>query len=112
MLEDLPEGVKLARVRYSKEFKESIIAKMMPPQNQAVSSLAKETGIPAVTLYAWRRKAREDGFPTPTGKNKSEDWNTQDKFHIVLETATLSELELAKYCREKDFMLTIPQSKF
>ena len=54
MLENLREGVKLSRVRYSKEFKESTIAKMMLPQNQAVSSLAKNTGILAVTLYTWR----------------------------------------------------------
>lgn len=87
--------------KYSKEFKESIISKMMPPQNKAVSEIATETGIPEVTLYTWRRKAREGGFAVPSGQTKSERWSTQDKFHVVLESASLSETELAKYCREK-----------
>jgi len=33
----------------------------------------------------------------------SERWSTQDKFLIVVETATLSEIELAGYCRKKGF---------
>jgi hypothetical protein len=31
---------------------------MMPPGNRPVSELAEETGISAVTLYAWRKQAR------------------------------------------------------
>ena len=34
-------------------------------------------------------------------KNNSEKWSPQDKFSVVLETATLSEIELSKYCRSK-----------
>lgn len=34
------------------------------------------------------------------GKN-SEDWSTQDKFSVVLETATMNEAELSEYCRQK-----------
>lgn len=87
--------------KYSKEFKDSIISQMMPPQNKAVSKLASETGIPEVTLYKWRKKASEGGLAVPGGQTNSERWSTQDKFYIILETATLSEVELAKYCREK-----------
>ena len=31
---------------------------MMPPANRPVSELSEETGISAVTLYAWRKQAR------------------------------------------------------
>jgi hypothetical protein len=31
---------------------------MMPPANRPVSELSEETGISAVTLYAWRKRAR------------------------------------------------------
>ncbi len=37
--------------RYSTEFKNSIIKKMMPPINQTVAEIAKETGLKEVTLY-------------------------------------------------------------
>ena len=87
--------------RYSEEFKHSIISKMMPPQTQSVDGIATETGLAKATLYTWRRKAREKGLFVPGGETKSERWSTQDKFQIVLDTSTLSEVELAKYCREK-----------
>lgn len=31
----------------------------------------------------------------------AERWSSQDKFLIVLETATMSEIELSEYCRTK-----------
>ncbi|WP_146000119.1 transposase, partial [Endozoicomonas acroporae] len=49
--------------RYSEEFKESIIQKMMPPNNVPVSQLVRETGISDVTLYTWRKKAVSKGVP-------------------------------------------------
>jgi transposase len=37
--------------KYSEEFKYSIVMKMMPPQNQSVSEIARETGLSEGTLY-------------------------------------------------------------
>src|SRR5690606_37581945 len=34
-------------------------------------------------------------------KAQPERWNTQEKFAVVVETASLSEIELAEYCRAK-----------
>jgi transposase-like protein len=45
---------------YSPEFKASIIAKMLPPNNANVLDLIKETQIPKATLYCWRSKASRD----------------------------------------------------
>ncbi len=40
--------------RYSEELKESVIQKMMLPNNVPASQLVSETGISDVTLYTWR----------------------------------------------------------
>ncbi|WP_278280064.1 hypothetical protein [Tindallia californiensis] len=37
--------------RYSESFKMSIMQKMMPPENQKVSTIAQETGMSEGTLY-------------------------------------------------------------
>lgn len=87
--------------RYSEEFKYSIIKRMMPPHNESVESIARETGLSEGTLYMWKKKAKAKGLPVPSGESNSERWSTQDKFLIVVETATLSEIELAEYCRKK-----------
>lgn len=35
------------------------------------------------------------------GRQQAEEWDSASKFAVVLETATLSEVELAEYCRGK-----------
>ncbi|ACL22456.1 transposase IS3/IS911 family protein [Desulfitobacterium hafniense DCB-2] len=87
--------------KYSEEFKHSIMLKMMPPQNQSVSAIARETGLSEATLHVWRRQARAKGMAVPGGEQEVERWSTQDKFLIVMETALLSEVEMAEYCRGK-----------
>ncbi len=84
---------------YSKEFKESIIARMLPPNKVGVPDLARETGIPRDTLYAWRTKAGK--VKTSVSSNIYGELSSEDKFSIVLETASLNETELSEYCRRK-----------
>ncbi len=86
---------------YSTVLKQSIMAKMMPPSHQSLGQIQKETGIPEGTLKKWRSETRKKGFAAPAGEQQSERWSTQDKYLIVVETATLSEIELAGYCRKK-----------
>lgn len=88
-------------MRYPRELKSSIITKMLPPNNQSLSQIQQETGVPEGTLKLWRKEIREKGFAAPAGEQQSEQWSTRDKFLIVIETTTLSEIERAEYCRKK-----------
>ncbi|NLJ99887.1 MAG: transposase [Clostridia bacterium] len=87
--------------RFSDEFKYSIIKRMMPPSNESVRAISKETGLCEGTLYKWKKQARANGIAVPGGEIETEKWSTQDKFLIVVETASLSEIEMAEYCRSK-----------
>lgn len=87
--------------QYSREEKQEIIERMMPPNNESVPSLCKELGIPDSTLYTWRKQARSEGNITPENNKTADKWSGEEKFHIVLETYPMSEAELATYCREK-----------
>jgi transposase-like protein len=88
-------------VPYSEERKEAVLAKMMPPHNRTVADLAREEGISSATLYNWRRDAREQGRLLPKDSSEPEGWSARDKFNAVLETAALSESQLAEYCRKR-----------
>jgi transposase-like protein len=57
-----------------------------------------DTGITSVTLRTWQRDARAGGRVVP-GEKHSGRWSSADKFRVVLQTASLSEAELAEYCR-------------
>ncbi len=85
--------------QYSKEFKESIIARMLTPNNISVPELVRETGIPKDTLYSWRTKARKGKVSVKS--NIHGLLSSEEKFDIVLETASLNETELSEYCRQK-----------
>jgi len=87
--------------RYSKEFKDNIIKQMLPPISKSVSALHEETGVSEPSLYKWKRAAKASGQATPSGKNTSMEWSSEDKFMVVLETAQLNQAELATYCRQK-----------
>lgn len=89
---------------YSIELKEATQAKMLPPNNQSVTRLSQETGIPEGTLKKWRSQIMKKGLTVISSK-PSERWSTREKFHIVLETASLSEIELGEYCRKKGLYL-------
>lgn len=91
--------------RFSEEFKYSIMIRMMPPTNQSIGEISRETGLSEATLYLWRKQARAKGLAVPSGEIESERWSAQDKFLIVMETAKLSEIELAEYCRSKGLFI-------
>jgi len=46
--------------RYGDEFKRSIMMKMMPPQNQSISQVARETGLSEATASLRNRAALLD----------------------------------------------------
>jgi transposase-like protein len=62
-------------MRYSKERKETVLKKMMPPHNRSIVELAKEEGISEATLYLWRRQAREQGLLLPDSDRAPEGWS-------------------------------------
>ena len=87
--------------RYSPEFRESIIKKMMPPNAQSIASISRETGICSPTLYSWRNQSRREGCVVPADSSNPENWSGADKLAVVIETASLNEAELSEYCRRK-----------
>ena len=86
---------------YSKDRKESVLKKMLPPNNLSIAALSKEEGISDATLYNWRKQARNQGRLMPDSDHTSNDWTSRDKFAAVMETAAMSQAEVASYCREK-----------
>ncbi len=87
--------------RYSEEFKESVIKKMMPPKPVSVRQLCNDTGVSDVTLYKWRKDIRNRGIAVPSDQSKPDNWSAEDKLAVVIETASLNEVQLSEYCRSK-----------
>jgi len=85
--------------QYSEELKSSLVARMLPPNAVSVVDLVRETGIPKDTLYTWRRHARKGDVQTQ--ETRDDGLSSEEKFNVVLETASLNAVALGEYCRRK-----------
>jgi len=81
---------------YTEEFKEVMIQKLLTNPDKSVSLLSREAGIPISTLKNWKNKyCKNKGFTLSKNKLKAEE-----KFNIVILTASMSEAEKSEYCRK------------
>lgn len=87
--------------KHSKEKKQHALVLMSAPEKLSVPEVAVRTGVSKATLYLWQREARAQGLAVPAGGGVAESWSARDKFGVVVETASLSQAELAEYCRKK-----------
>ncbi len=87
--------------RYSPEFKEQVVRKMMPPHNQSVASLHRETGVSVPSLYAWKRHFQGKGYVVPAKISPPDGWDNKAKLAAVIETALMNEAERSAWCRER-----------
>lgn len=83
---------------YTEEQREAMVFKLLPPNNISITELSAQSGIPQTTLYGWKTRAFKKNNPQ-NGK-VSKNTTSSEKFQIVMETFTLSEYDLAKYCRK------------
>jgi len=88
-------------MNYPAELKESLLRRMLPPNNESITKISKQEGISEQTLRNWRNNARKEGKAAPGTDAVPDDWSTQDKFLIVVETAGMNASELAEYARQK-----------
>ena len=89
---------------YSKEFREALIARMLPPENVSACALSEEVGVGHSTLSRWLRIARKMALvgsakKKPMMPRRPQDWKAEEKLRAVLETSSLSEQELGEYLR-------------
>jgi transposase-like protein len=84
---------------YSNEFKEAILKKLSQSE-LSVSQFSRQEGINLSTLYSWQKQFKTTGFSV-SKVIPSDKWSAEEKFAIVLETATLPEVEVSEYCRSK-----------
>ncbi|UFT95781.1 IS3 family transposase [Pectobacterium carotovorum] len=87
--------------RISPERKSAALAKLLPPYNMTVTAVAQQEGISEATLYNWRNQAKQEGKPVPGADRTTDQWSAEARLAVIIETATLSEAELAQYCRKK-----------
>ena len=65
--------------RYSEEFKEQAVRKMMSPNAMSVAQVSRDTGVSEQTLYNWRNRFRNKGKAVPADPSNPEHWSGENK---------------------------------
>jgi transposase-like protein len=89
-------------LRYSIGFKNSILKKVLPPENRTIRSVAKEAGISPISIRLWLSKletgslslneSEREPLPTAIG--------FKEKLKLLLESKTLSEDQIGEWLRQ------------
>lgn len=75
---------------------------LLPPYDWSHRRIAKELDVSPSVVSKWRNELVESGLlSTEPLLENTTDYSAEQRFFIVIETATMSERELAEYCRSK-----------
>jgi transposase len=98
-------------MKYSKEFKATMVQKLADPSGPSATRLATEVGIHQATLSRWLREAGRINGSTvvpftpqtrsPMSAKRPQDWTAEEKLAVVIEVASVSEEELGGFLRRK-----------
>ena len=83
----------------SNQFKEAVLIKLSQSDLSTIQ-FAQQEGINISTLYNWQKRFNTSGFSV-SKVSSSDKWSNEEKFCVVLEKSTLTEIELSEYCRTK-----------
>jgi transposase len=89
---------------YGPQLKEQIVKKLMPPYNQSVAQVSRDTGVAVPTLYAWKQLYRNQGYVVPSKSSRLDDWDAKAKLACIIETGAMNEAQSAEYCASARFV--------
>jgi len=90
----------MTNTKYTKDEKAKLTQRLLPPENYSITKLSNETGISKSTLSTWKSKSLNGKSTKSTSK-----LTQNQKFLLVMETYTLSEIELSEYCRKNGYYI-------
>lgn len=86
-------------MKYSIAFKENVVKRILPPNNEAVRAVAKDVGVSENTIYIWIKKMKEgtlikDGDVYPSRRQPKE------KLRLLLEGKNIPEESQGEWLRK------------
>lgn len=86
--------------RYGKEYKDRVVARLLPPESAPVERVSAEVGVSALTLGRWLAEALESA--SGGGEPARRVWTAAARLQAVIATASLDETAKSAWCREQE----------
>jgi len=93
----------MATIRHTQMNLRSNGSEILANPDRSVKSVSVEAGIPSSTLGNWKDKYCQKR--TYCVKNETNKLKSEDKFNVVILTASMSEAEISEYCRKTVYTL-------
>jgi len=84
---------------YTESFKENAVAKLLMPGSKGLNATSRDLDIPSSTLFGWKKKYGNNSVMKNLKNNSKDKWSLEEKFEIVIKTASMSENEIGEYLR-------------
>ena len=81
--------------RYGQQFKERVVARLLPPESSPVGEVSAKVGISVATLERWRAEVLANA-----AEDQPRRWTPAARLEAVIATAGLNETERSAWCRE------------
>ena len=81
--------------RYGQQFKERVVARLLPPESSPVAEVSNKVGISVTTLERWRAE-----FLAAASDEQPRRWTPAARLEAVIATAGLDETARSAWCRE------------
>jgi transposase-like protein len=85
--------------KYSKEFKEALVAKVLSRGNKTIEEVCSPLGISKVTASNWVRRCGIK--PNMNKSNTATKWSAERKFSALLESSQMDEESLGAFLRRE-----------
>lgn len=86
--------------RYSAQFRNNVLRKMLPPQSKTVGEVAAEFGLSTATIYGWKAKMNDGTLQVDDGAQGARHRQLSEKFSLLLESRGLPDEELGSWLRD------------
>ena len=77
------------QTRYSEEFKEQALSKVLQRGDKNIQSSADELNISVFTLKGWLKRTRSTSITESMKQQRPKDWTRQQRFEALLASAGL-----------------------
>jgi len=74
---------------------------LLPPYNYSLRRIGNKLNVGFGTVHKWRQELKDEGLLPEKEEKNNEAHTAEQIFSFVIDTASMSERQLAAYCREK-----------
>lgn len=88
-------------MRYSSGMKAAILKRVLPPHEEAVTEVSRETGVNTNTIYYWKKQAVEGMLDLGDGEVRPRDRGPGEKLTLLLESKAISSEDRGEWLRSR-----------